>query len=300
MNRFSVVSLFRFSAAAWALNLVAPLLWAAVAAPAGALAPDEQALAFFEKNVRPVLVGRCYLCHSADTKNAGGLRVDDLNGLLTGGEAGPAVIPGDAENSLLLKRTRDKNPQRVMPQEGEHVTDEEYAALAKWINDGAAWPRERVPENLGVLPEKILKLKETHWAWQPLREVPVPAVQDEAWSSHPVDRFISATLEANALPPVGDAPPEIALRRLYYDLTGLPPSPKELQDFAQNPSAEAWQATVDRLLDSRAYAEKWARHWLDVARKERTCGEGSCKRLNEPETARVKSDLGQNRASWEN
>lgn len=266
----------RFSA--WAAAAAGVLSWVAAGSPLRAAAspmstePDPQAVEFFEKKVRPVLVGRCYLCHSAETKNAGGLRVDDLNGLLTGGDSGPAVIPGDAANSLLLKRTRDKNPKRIMPQEGEHVTDEEYAALAKWINDGVAWPRERVPGNLGELPESILKLKETHWAWQPLREPEVPAVQNEAWAKHPVDRFVLAKLEANQLVPVGDAPPAQALRRLYYDLTGLPPTPEELHAFLQNPTEDAWVATVDRLLASRAYAEQWARHWLDVARYAESTG----------------------------
>lgn len=231
---------------------------------------DESAVEFFEKKVRPVLVGRCYLCHSADTKNAGGLRVDDLNGLLNGGETGPAVIPGDAANSLLVKRLRGKD--RPMPQEGDPVTDEEYAALTKWINDGAAWPRERVPEKLGVLSQTQQQLKKTHWAWQPLRQPVIPAVRDTAWSAQPVDRFVLAKLESHDLAPVDDAAPELALRRLYYDLTGLPPAPEAIRAFEREPSEQAWAAIVDRLLASREFAEKWARHWLDVARYAESTG----------------------------
>ena len=271
---FAFHSLFSISSAASLALGLAGILPLAVSAAAAAEAPasEDSAIAFFEKKVRPVLAGRCYLCHSADTKNAGGLRVDDLNGLLTGGDSGPAIIPGNAGKSLLLQRTRGSDPKKIMPLEGGHVTDEEYADLAAWIDAGAAWPAERVPEGLGVLPEKILQLKETHWAWQPLTDPAAPAVRDETWPSHGVDHFILAKLETNGLAPVADAPPALALRRLYYDLTGLPPAPEEIRAFAADPSEAAWAAAVDRLLASRAFAEKWARHWLDVARYAESTG----------------------------
>lgn len=245
MKGFSIShSLFSISSAAsLALGLSAALpVPISAAAAAEAAASGDSALAFFEKKVRPVLAGRCYLCHSADTKNAGGLRVDDLNGLLTGGDSGPAIIPGDAEKSPLLQRTRGKDPKKIMPLEGGHVTDEEYADLAAWINAGAAWPKERIPDGLGVLPEKILLLKEAHWAWQPLTEPAPPPVQDEAWPKRPADRFILATLEASGLTPVADAPPGLALRRLCYDLAGLPPASRARKHCPPppSPSPTAW------------------------------------------------------------
>ncbi|MCI0363897.1 MAG: hypothetical protein L0219_08450, partial [Phycisphaerales bacterium] len=117
---------------------------------------------FFESKVRPVLVKRCYACHSAETKPAGGLRVDDRNGLLTGGDSGPAVVPGEPENSLILARIRHENPKRRMPKEGDPLTASEIADLTAWIKDGVAWPAEKIPQSYGQSREAYERLRSRH------------------------------------------------------------------------------------------------------------------------------------------
>src|SRR5688572_9937950 len=124
-----------------------------------AIEPTADQLAFFEKRIRPILADNCYGCHSADTKPAGGLRVDDFNGLLTGGDAGPAVVPNEPASSILLRRIRAKDPKRRMPKDAEALTDAQIADLETWIKDGAAWPRERIPASLGRIKPEYDKLK---------------------------------------------------------------------------------------------------------------------------------------------
>ena len=137
---------------------------------------------FFEKKVRPILADHCYACHSADTKPSGGLRVDDRNGLLTGGNTGPAIVAGDPAKSLLLKRVTQKEEKKRMPLEGKHLTDEQVAVLTTWIKDGAAWPAVHVPVALGKPKPAYEKLKKEHWAWQPLTDPRVPTVRNTTWA----------------------------------------------------------------------------------------------------------------------
>ncbi|MES2569574.1 MAG: PSD1 and planctomycete cytochrome C domain-containing protein [Verrucomicrobiota bacterium] len=222
--------------------------------------------AFFEKKIRPLLAERCYSCHSADTKALGGLRVDDRNGLLSGGESGPAVIPGDSEKSLILQRVQHQNPKRRMPKEGDLLTEAEVADLSAWISGGAAWPAEKVPASLGRTRLWQTELKAKHWAWQALTDPAIPAVSNAAWPADGIDRFILAQLEAKNLSPVSDADAATLLRRITLDLTGLPPTPAEIDAFVGDRTADAYEGVVDRLLASRQFAERWARHWLDVAR----------------------------------
>ncbi len=223
-------------------------------------------LEFFEKQVRPLLVNHCYNCHSADTKPSGGLRVDDLNGLLTGGDEGPAIIAGDPEKSLLLKLLKHSDAKKRMPQESDPLSGEQIAILEQWIREGAAWPRERIPASLGRTKAEYEELKAKHWAWQPLAQLALPPVQNTAWPRSDVDHFIMAALEANQLSPVADADRLTLIRRLTFDLTGLPPTSQGTVAFQNDPSPSAYETLVDRLLASPAFAEHWARHWLDVAR----------------------------------
>jgi len=232
--------------------------------PAAPQTPEQ--LAFFEKRVRPVLVNRCYGCHSADTKPAGGLRVDDRTGLLRGGESGPAVVPGEPGRSLLLARIQHANPKRRMPKEGDPVTDAELADLTAWIRDGFAWPKEAVPTFLGKSRPSYEKLKANHWAWKPLTRPEPPVTKDTVWPAGALDRFVLASLEAKNLPPVAAADRRTLIRRVTFDLTGLPPTPREIDSFVRDGRADAYAVLVDRLLASSQFGERWGRHWLDVAR----------------------------------
>ena len=220
----------------------------------------------FETKVRPILVSHCYACHSADTKPAGGLRVDDYAGILRGGQSGPAVVPGDPEKSLLMQRVRHENPKRRMPKEGDPLTAAEIADLAAWIKGGAPWPVESVDVKAAAYTASYERIRAHHWAFQPVRDPKPPTVEKSAWPINDVDRFILAKIEPTHLSPVADASRLTLIRRLTYDLTGLPPAPAEIEAFLTDRSSAAYTRLVDRLLASPRFGERWGRHWLDVAR----------------------------------
>ncbi len=254
------------------VTLSLALTLAASAASAQTAARDEEArLEFFEKKIRPLLVDNCYNCHSANTNSKGGLRVDDRNGLLVGGGRGPAIIPGQPAKSLLIQAVRHTHATLKMPL-NKHLQADEIADLTKWIADGAAWPKVRVPASIGRPNPKYAQLRKEHWAWQPLLDAKVPAVNDAAWARDDMDRFILAKLQEKKLTPMKDADALTLIRRLTYDLMGLPPTVAEAEEFTN-----AWdvagakrqavvEKTVDRLLASPRFGERWGRHWLDLAR----------------------------------
>ena len=228
--------------------------------------PDSPALVeFFEKKIRPLLADNCYNCHSANTNSHGGLRVDDRNGLIVGGGRGPAVVPGQPEKSLLLQAVRHTHKDVKMPPK-KHLSDEQIGDLTRWIKEGAAWPRAKLPASLAKINPEYARLRKEHWAWQPLRKTNVPVVRDAAWPRSDADRFILAKLEEKNLKPVRDADRLDLLRRVTFDLTGLPPTPAQIDAFLQDQTPGAFEKVVDRLLASPAFAERWGRHWLDVAR----------------------------------
>ena len=229
-------------------------------------AENAAALEWFETKVRPILVDHCYTCHSADTKPAGGLRVDDRNGLLAGGNNGPAIVPGDPETSLLLKRVNHKNANRRMPKEGQPLTEDQIAALARWISEGAKWPPVKVPASLGQPNEWYEPLKREHWAWQKLGNPELPRVSKPSWPRDELDRFILAGLEKAGLEPVAEADRASLLRRVTFDLTGLPPTPEAIDSFLSDASPNAFERVVDSLIASAQFGERWGQHWLDVAR----------------------------------
>ncbi|MFM8584163.1 MAG: DUF1549 domain-containing protein, partial [Planctomycetaceae bacterium] len=233
-------------------------------ASGGTPADEAAKIEFFERQVRPLLIEKCFTCHSAETNSHGGLRVDDRQGLLTGGGRGPALVPGDPAASLLIKAIGREGPLKMPPQ-GE-LDEQQRAVLTRWIADGAAWTPVRIPSSLGERNEDYDHLRQTHWAWQPLTNPSPPAVANAAWSTEDLDRFILAKLEERGLPPVEPADPATLLRRVTHDLTGLPPTPEELAAFLADPSDAAYAQAIDRLLGSPRHAEHWARHWLDVAR----------------------------------
>ena len=208
----------------------------------------------------------CYTCHSADTKPAGGLRVDDRDGLLSGGNSGAAVVPGDPAASLLIARVSHKNAKRRMPKEGQPLSGEEIATLSRWIRDGAAWPPVKLPATLGQSIEWYEPLKREHWAWQPLKDPALPSVGEGSWARDDLDRYILAGLRKAGLEPVEDADAATLLRRVRFDLTGLPPDAGEIDAFLKDRTPGKFARFVDGLLASPQFGERFGQHWLDVAR----------------------------------
>jgi hypothetical protein len=236
-------------------------------------ATPEQ-LAYFEKSVRPIFANRCYNCHSDAFKEAGGLRVDIGIAIFSGGKDGPVIVPGHPEKSLLIDKIKETDPKKRMPQESPALPSEEITILENWIKNGAAWPdeTEKLPPPPAHIAANYVKLRAKHWAWQPLTDPVVPTVANNSWPRTNIDRFILAKLEEKNLAPVNDADPIALIRRLTYDLTGLPPTPKEVNAFRKDHSARAYTELVDRLLSSPQYGERWGRHWLDVARYAESTG----------------------------
>jgi hypothetical protein len=228
---------------------------------------DERALVdFFEKKVRPLLAGNCFNCHSANTNSRGGLRLDDRNGMLSGGNNGPAIVPGHPEKSLLIRAVHYTDDDLKMPPK-KQLSAEEVADLCRWIKDGAAWPKQHVPEAFGKYAPKYEKLRKEHWAWQPLRNAKAPP-----GAGSEVDRFVRAKLQEAGLNAVHKADKTTLIRRVTFDLTGLPPSPQEIDTFLADDSPDVFEKVVDRLLASPAFGECWGRHWLDVARYAESSG----------------------------
>jgi hypothetical protein len=230
---------------------------------AGDPAVERQRLEFFESKIRPVLVKSCYECHAADSKKiSGGLLVDSRQGLLEGGESGPAVVPGDLKESLLISAL--KHDDFEMPPKGK-LPPEVIADFEKWIQDGATDPRRA--SNRIARPKAIdIEAGRKHWAYHPLKAPTIPTIENTAWPSNDVDRFILARLEAEGLSPGPDAKKIVLVRRLYFDLIGLPPTPEQIAQFINDKSPKAYENLVDQLMASPRFGERWGRHWLDVSR----------------------------------
>ena len=246
--------------------------------PTEKISPDQ--LAFFEKKIRPVLVAKCYKCHSADAeKLKGGLLLDTREGIRMGGATGHAVEPGDLKGSLLIAAIRGEKKDQLMPPK-EKLSPEVIADFEKWVLMGAPDPRDGKAK-LAKKPD--LADGRNFWSFQPVKPVAVPQPRDAKWSASDIDRFILAKLEANKLKPVADADPHTFIRRLYFDLIGLPPTPEQVQAFVKDCGSPAPHSAfriphsalaklVDQLLASPQFGERWARHWLDVARYAESTG----------------------------
>ncbi|TWU06747.1 Planctomycete cytochrome C [Symmachiella macrocystis] len=213
---------------------------------------------FFEKHVRPVLAEKCYSCHGAEKQELG-IRLDSRDAVITGGDAGPIVdIETPGESSLLVAIGYAGDVQ--MPPDGQLSADE-IAALTRWIKIGMPWPGSSTPS-----VEKNHDAYKQHWAFQPVADQPLPAVQDADWSRTSIDRFVLARLEQAGLTPAPEADRRTLIRRATFDLIGLPPTTAEVAAFENDSSPDAYEKLIDRLLASPHYGERWARHWLDVAR----------------------------------
>lgn len=231
-------------------------------------------LSFFEKNIRPVLVEHCYKCHSAESdKIKGGLTLDTKQGTLLGGESGhPGVTPGSPAESSLYEAITWRDDDMQMPPKNR-LPDEVVANFKKWIEMGAPDPREQKVANAAGGRRQInMDEGRKHWSFQkPVKAAP-PAVKTEDWVRTDIDRFVLAGLEKAGLLPVGDADRATLIRRIAYDLTGLPPTPDEVKAFLADTSPEAVKRVIDQYLDSRRFGERWGRHWLDIARYAESSG----------------------------
>jgi cytochrome c553 len=266
--RAGLLVLSALAASATAAITPAPAPAAASTPPIPKPEGEAAQLAFFEKNIRPVLASKCYKCHSAESEKVkGGLLLDTRDGIRQGGDSGHAVVPGNVKDSVLLKSLHwaDKDLRMPPEKEGGKLPDNVIADFERWIAMGAADPRTGAA---GTAAKKTIDWEQAKnfWSFVPPKAAPAPAVRDRAWPRTEVDRFILAAQEAKGLHPVGDAEKAVLARRAYFDLLGLPPSPGELEKFVQDASPDAFAKLVDRLLASPQFGERWGRHWLDVAR----------------------------------
>jgi mono/diheme cytochrome c family protein len=245
---------------------------------------DDPAAAHFLDHVRPLLAARCVSCHGPD-KQKGKLRLDSREALLKGGETGPAIVPGDAAKSLLLQVVRHELKDLKMPPK-EKLSVADIAVLERWVKDGAPMAAEAAPiaavagQRIGdAWSDKnnpIVKIFRGErldlWSLRPVKPAAIPEVKRSDWTRNEIDRFVLAKLEEAGLPPSREADRRTLIRRLSFDLIGLPPGPDEVEAFEQDKSADAYEKLVERLLASRHYGERWARHWLDVVRYADTMG----------------------------
>ncbi len=243
-----------------------PLLTASLLALlSSSVVAGSEAADFFETRIRPLLAKNCFACHT-DTQ-MGGLRLDARQNILQGGSRGPAIKPGSPQDSLLIQAVTQSHPELKMPPQGK-LTPEQIEDLRAWIRDGAVWPEaqaamaEQEPEQEYVIRPEYREF----WSFQPVRKPETPRLDGDTWSRTDLDRFILEQLEQQDLRPGKRASKRMLIRRATLDLTGLPPTPKEVDNFVADSSPDAFAKVVDRLLDSPHYGERWGRYWLDLAR----------------------------------
>ena len=253
-----------------------PFLLALSAIPFPALAEEKlssQELQFFENKVRPLLVERCYKCHSAGRKAPKAeLFLDNRQGVLEGGESGPAIVPGKPSRSLLIEAIRYENPDLQMPPK-KKLVPAEIAVLEKWVEMGA--PDPRTGENPASKDDEafdVLGRKRSHWSWSPINHQEAPEVKNAQWPRSGLDRFVLAGLEKAGINPNPDASRRTLIKRAYYALTGLPPAIEEVEKFVADKSPGAFSALVDKLLKSPHFGEHWGQYWLDLVRFAETKG----------------------------
>ena len=238
---------------------------------------DTASIEFFEKKVRPILVASCYECHaSTSQKVKGGLLLDSAKGVAAGGDSGEAVVPGDPEASLLILAVRWADKDTQMPPK-QKLPDEQIRVLEQWVKMGAPDPRTQdAAGGTGSASVRTgaINIDEGRkfWAFQPVKKPWLPAVRTTSWPRGDIDRFVLEALEAKNLKPVRDADKLTLLRRVTFDLTGLPPTEKEIDAYLADATPGAFEKVVDRLLASPQFGERWGRHWLDVARYAESTG----------------------------
>jgi Protein of unknown function (DUF1553)/Protein of unknown function (DUF1549)/Planctomycete cytochrome C len=234
---------------------------------------SDEELAFFEQRIRPLLINKCYECHSAESTDLqGDLLVDSRATLRRGGAKGPAVVPGDVDHSLLVEAVRYENDEMQMPPD-QKLSDQEISDLEHWIKIGAPDPRSTASKHLGKQID--IEAARQFWSLKPISNPTIPTVKHTAWPTSDMDRFVLAKMEERGFAPADDADKRTLIRRASYDLIGLPPTIEDVNAFLDDDSAEAFANVVDRLLSSPRYGERWGRHWLDVVRYADTAGDNS-------------------------
>ena len=229
---------------------------------------DDNAIEYtaeeFETQVRPILATQCLKCHS-EHKQEGGLRLDTRDAILKGGDSGPALVPSHADQSLLMEAVRYESLE--MPPSGK-LRDKQIRQLQRWIDMGAYWPENIEPLREG--PSEITSEDRQWWAFQPVHPTVAPGLEGDQWSKNEIDRFVLHELNAAKLTPAPQASQQTLVRRVYFDLVGMPPSAEDLKSFADASAAngfdEAWKSLVEQLLADQSYGEHWSRFWLDIVR----------------------------------
>ncbi len=263
---------FRFRKVSIVVHFLLSVVWSVSAWPlpvCTADSPVSQELGGvdFERDVQPIFREHCHTCHGADVQEAD-LRLDQRDGALAGGTSGPAILAGESDQSLLIRLVTGSEDQgRRMPpeDESEPLSDAQVAILRAWIDQGASWPRDHA-----TVAEQQKAIQ--HWSFQPLRRPSLPGVANEVWCRNPVDRFVLARLESHALAPVSAADRRSLVRRVAFDLLGLPPSPDVVAEFVDNPAVDAYEQLLESMLSDPHYGERWGRHWLDLVRYADTNG----------------------------
>ncbi len=246
----------------WLLNRYPKLAFLTITGAVALLAqtPDADGVEYFEKNIRPVLATRCYVCHSAAApKLQGGLQLDSRDALRKGGNSGSPITPGDPDSSLLIKALRYSDPALKMPP-GKALPPEVVAHFEQWVKMGAPDPRTEAPKVTATAKRR------DWWAFKAPVRPAVPEAAEASWIKTPVDNFILAKLAESKLTPAAPADKRTLIRRASYDLIGLPPTPAEIDAFTRDNTPHAFEKVVDRLLASPQYGVRWGRHWMDVAR----------------------------------
>ncbi len=232
-------------------------------------ASDRERAAYFESKVRPLLAQRCFRCHGPK-KQRGGLRLDQGPHLLAGGDSGPVLKPGKPDESLLIQAI---NYQGLEMPPDRKLRQREVEVLTRWVRSGAYWPRGAVaPDELTHPSLGVTAADRQHWSFQPLKRPTILRSGNFSQMANPIDWFVTKRLREQGLRSAPLAAPRILIRRLYFDLTGLPPTPDEVQKFAENPAADRYDRLVDDLLARPQYGERWGRHWLDLVRYAQTNG----------------------------
>lgn len=253
---------FRFLILTAAVGLVAAVPGSIQAQPKAKPTPSREGIEFFESKIRPVLVNKCFECHSVKaSKVRAALYLDSRDGILKGGDSGPAIIPGDPGKSLLIKSLRHLGDVKMPPK--EKLPASVIADFEQWVRMGAPDPRTN---DAAAWKKLSLEEAKSFWSFKPLQKPNLPMIRDTSWPRAELDRFILHKMEQRGLKAVADADRVTLIRRLSFDLVGLPPTTEEIDDFVNDKSANAVEKLVDRLLASPRFGERWGRYWLDIAR----------------------------------